>query len=157
MFVVAALPRSRTAWLARFLSYGNESMCLHDVSQERGWEERLDHLTHNHVGISDTSIASTWERIPQSAKVVTIRRDPMQVSKSLLRNDWPVPNRLIQCCDEGLNQIEKHRDTLSVAFEDIDARLGEIWEHCLGIPYDPVHTEEMRRVNIQIKDLGVYF
>jgi len=120
------------------------------------WTEKLKTLPHRNTGVADTSIGSTWERIPENARIVTIRRDPRAVGWSIMSKYWQFPQSAIECCNEGLDQLERYREVLSVAYEDVDRRLADIWSHCLDIPFDPTHADEMCRLNIQIKSLGVY-
>ena len=53
-FIVFSLPRSRSAWVARFLSYG-EKRCGHDVATECGSLAELTGRLHGeYAGTAET-------------------------------------------------------------------------------------------------------
>ena len=51
-FFITGLPRSRTAWMAAFMTSGN-AVCLHEP---RNWAAMWNHDGAQHVGISDSGL-----------------------------------------------------------------------------------------------------
>lgn len=60
-FLITGLPRSRTAWLAAFMSAGN-CVCLHEP---RNWESVFASDGPKFVGISDSGLGFQLGRIMQ--------------------------------------------------------------------------------------------
>ena len=86
-FVVFALPRSRTFWASRFLSYGGWA-CGHDEALHvRALDDVRSWFAQPYVGTVETAAAPFWRLLhavcPQ-AKVVVIRRPVSDVVTSLM-------------------------------------------------------------------------
>ena len=150
-FVVLALPRSRTTWLSRFLSYG-DFHCGHDQARYvRGMEDVRAWLSQDCMGTVETEVARWWRlirAIRPDTRIAVIRRPVAEVVESALRLDLrgvcdlnrealtAEMNRL----DRALDQIERHLpDALSVRFEDLaeEATCARLFEHLLPYRHDP--------------------
>jgi hypothetical protein len=152
-FVVLGLPRSRTAWLARFLSYGGR-VCRHEPSVAwRGLEDLRDFLATGE-GAADSMLTLLWPHLRElapEARIVAVRRSRAQVAASIERMGLAVPQRLLRRLSGALWEIEQQPDVLRVCFD----RLGDehtcrkVFEHCLGLPFDRAWWERWRHVNVQ--------
>ena len=85
-FVVFALPRSRTAWLAKYLSYSGESVG-HDVAvRSDSIESFFSHFDEGMIGTVETGAMAGWrllrERVPAAA-IAVVRRPIEDVKLSL--------------------------------------------------------------------------
>lgn len=162
-FLVLALPRSRTAWLARFLSY-RDYRCAHEQARTlRSLEDAQAWLAQDFTGTAETSVARWWRLIPvlrPQVRVVLVRRPVEQVVASLLRLDmrdiggfnearlWREMGRL----DRALDRIERGlAGVLSVRFADLadPETCRRVWEHCLPYPFDRGWWAEQAAVNVQ--------
>jgi len=160
-FVVFALPRSRTAWLARFLTYGAWE-CGHDqIRHCRSLDDVRAWLDQPCVGSCETSCAPFWRLLPQlapDARVMVVRRPVDEVVASLMRLELgcfeaSALTAVMYRLDRKLEQIE-HRmpDALSVTYADLATEDGcrRVFEHCLPYPHDPAWWRALSGVNVQI-------
>jgi hypothetical protein len=159
-FIIYALPRSRTYWLSRFLTYGDWS-CGHDeLRHARGMDDLESWFAQPCVGTVETAGAPWWRLVQAMApgiRSVVIRREPEDVVASLMRMgiafDLPRLRAMIYRLDRKLTQIERRvSGVLSVPFADLDSRAGcaRIFEHCLPYQFDDRWWEHARLVNLQI-------
>ena len=154
-FIVYGLPRSRTAWLARFLSYG-EWHCGHEeLRHARSLADVKAWWSQPCTGTAETAAAPFWRLVPSDVRVVVIRRPVDEVVESLARlgfdRDAMLP--LMRRQDAKLDQIEKRvPGVLSVRFADLEneATCARVFEHCLPYKHDPAWWATIAPVNIQI-------
>jgi hypothetical protein len=142
-FIVLALPRSRTKWLSHYLSYG-DWICGHDELQHmRSLEDVRTWFTQPNIGTCETAAAPFWRLLPPAVRVVTVRRDPVDVFASVIRAipeiDPATIEELLRAADRKLDQIEARiPGVLSVRFDDLgEAGCARVFEHCLPYPHDP--------------------
>ena len=88
-FFILSLPRSRTAWLANFLTYG-ESFCFHEALIERkgmrALQTRMEATGCPVVGNSDSGSILFYDELQDQfpeAKCVIVLRNPEEVVESL--------------------------------------------------------------------------
>ena len=160
-FVVFSLPRSRTAWLARFLTYGPWE-CGHDeIRHCRSLDDIKAWLSQPCVGSVETACAPFWRllvALRSDARVVVVRRPVGEVVDSLMRLELGcfeagALTAAMQRLDRKLEQIERRMpDVLSVTYADLadEATCAAVFEHCLGLPHDPAWWAAAAVVNIQI-------
>lgn len=156
-FLVLSLPRSRSAWTARFLSYGGKK-CGHDLAPECGsLDEFTGLLGDKYAGTAETGAVVGWRalrrRLPD-AKIALIRRPVPEVYASLARFGLgcsALMDELLQR-DAMLDEASGAQGVKSFSFDDlsgIDA-CRELFEHCLGEPFDWEWWERLAGVNIQV-------
>ena len=156
-FVVFALPRSRSAWLARFLTYG-DWLCGHDELRHcRSLEDVSAWLSQPCVGGCETTAAPFWRLLRPDVRVVTVRRPVPDIITSLratgLAFEDAVMTRLIERLERKLDQIEARRPgVLSVSYDDLASEAGcaRVFEHCLQAPHDHAWWAAVSPLNIQI-------
>ena len=128
-FLVLGTPRSRTAWLAKFLSYGGRT-CLHEPSRHMGGlDDLLRLLDRPGVAISDSGLTLRWRDIVMhrpDALIVVVRRPVDDVVRSFAAMQeriglWPstegVPDhhRIHMERDKAQYTDEVRRATIRVA------------------------------------------
>lgn len=167
-FFVTGLPRSRTAWLANFLTAGG-ALCIHE-GLVHGVDPALRWLTRcgaggagGRRGLSDSILPLYWTEMfaPFSSfRLVIVERDPAEAWESLVdfleRNEVRVSRDTLE---ERFHLVQSHlRDMIMfcphvvVKFEELNdpLALAEIWEHCLpGLSYDSERTTLLQRLNVQ--------
>lgn len=158
-FLVMALPRSRTAWLSKLLSYG-EWHCGHEeVRHMRNLDDVRAWLSQPCTGTAETSIAPWWrliQKIAPDARIVVVRRPVAEVLDSLSRVcsfDAQIMASGLRRLDAKLDQIETRlKNVVSVRYEDLssEATCRRVFEHCL--PYQHVHEwwALLDKANIQV-------
>lgn len=156
-FVVLALPRSRTAWLSHFLSYGNWH-CGHDeVRHMRSLDDIHSWFSQGAIGSVETAVAPWW-RLLKNVRLVTIRRPIVEVVDSMSRIpgcsfDRDVLTANMRALDRKLDQVEARvPDVLSVNYSDLDKEeaCAALFEHCLPYKHDSARWRALSSVNIQI-------
>jgi len=158
-FIVYALPRSRTAWLARFLTYG-EWACGHDEARHlRSVEDVKSWFAQPNTGTAETAAAPFWrtvQDISPDTKVVVVRRPVEDVLESLMRLapfDRVQLEAHLRRLDHKLDQIEKRvPGALSVSFYDLadEEVCARVFEHCLPYKHDPNWWAAISPINVQI-------
>lgn len=159
-FVIYCLPRSRSYWLSRFLTY-RDWTCAHDHCRYvRGMDDVRAWLSQDYAGAVDTTAAPFWRiqrDIRPDARVVVIRRDPEAVVESVARAGLPldlnVVRRNIQRIDRRLDDIERHiPQAMRLTFEDLEdeAACAELFEFCLGEKHDHGWWSALAPLNLQI-------
>jgi hypothetical protein len=157
-FIIFALPRSRTAWTARFLTYGGW-FCGHDELQHmRSLADIASWCSQPLTGTVETGASHWWRLLDKYApetKVAVIRRPVPEVMESLRKVGCAGPGveAELRRQDRKLDQIEKRiPGALPVAFADLakEDTCARLFEHCLPFKHDHAWWEEISPVNIQI-------
>lgn len=160
-FVVLSLPRSRSAWLSDFLTYG-DWMCGHEeLRHMRSLDDVTAWFSQPNIGTAETAGAPWWrllDRFAPGARILIVRRPVNEVVDSLMRLpglsfDRAATERLMTLLDRKLDQIEARMpNVLSVKFDDLntEATCAAVFEHCLPYKHDHDHWAERADTNIQI-------
>lgn len=153
-FIVFGLPRSRTFWLSRFLSYGRWT-AHHDLPVIcNRMQDLAAVLRRPNTGTVETGLsrAAPWLReILPDARIAVIRRSPAAVHASAAAKGWEVPLAYLEAEDARLAAIASRPGVLSVDFDAMDeAACKRLFEHCLGRPFDADWYRRMAPQNIQL-------
>lgn len=156
-FIILSLPRSRSAWLARFLSYDGRK-CGHDLATQCGsMKEFTDLFNSEYAGTAETGAVVGWRairRLLPSARIAVIRRPVQEVYDSLAQFGLASPLLLSELRerDAMLNQVSRGHGVRSFAFDDLNgiAACQELFEFCLGVPFDWEWWEGLANVNVQV-------
>lgn len=160
-FLVFGRPRSRTAWLANFMTYG-PSFCFHEglADSAGSWLElkrRMSNLPGLITGNADTGmihdVKGALETFP-AAKVVMLVEN--EFSWRTFAHSQNLPKDLVEAVDTDYRRTKKeleHRalfvpvDTLS---DEATAR--KVWVHCTSHIYDfPKERFHMLKdLNVQV-------
>ena len=164
-FVVFALPRSRTFWASRLLSYGGWA-CAHDeAAHVRGVDDVAAWLSQDFTGSVETAAAPFWRLVREfrpDARIAVIRRPVAEVTASLLATgiqfDRAVLARHLAKLDRCLDRIERQPGVLSVSYADLagEDACARLFQHCLGLPHDHAWWERLAPINLQI-DLSAQY
>jgi len=135
-FCVLGLPRSRTAWLANFLSYGGRE-CRHEgTATMTSFEEVLETLRAG-VGLSDTMLGLRAEDIAASlprTRMVIVRRKTEDVRASMARIGFPMTSPFLDHLAAALERASWLRHAIVVRFEELNdfETCDWLFRHCLG-------------------------
>lgn len=147
-FMVIALPRSRTTWLANFLTT-DKTFCYHDpLAGMSSYREVLDLKTDRITGIADTGIGFFDLSIFDCPKVI-IERDLSAVNAEMSK----MLGMGIDLRD--LSRRIASLEGLRIKFEEINDRLEEIWNYCTELPFDRLRAEHLKNMNVQVKHLPI--
>ncbi len=159
-FVVFALPRSRTAWLSQFLSYGDWT-CGHDqLRYMRSLDDVKAWLSLEKTGTCETGASPFWRLIHKyrsDLQIVTIRRPVEEVVESLvkagLRTDPAIVRKAMTGLDRKLDQIEgRLPNVLSIPFNSLknETVCSVLFEHCTDYVHDAERWKLLDAANIQV-------
>jgi hypothetical protein len=159
-FVGLALPRSRTAWLSKFLTCGEWSCGHEELRHMRSLDDVRSWLSQPNTGTIETAAAGSWRLLPKMApdtKVLVIRRPVGEVVESMMALpgigfDREALTKGLTAFDRKLDQIEARLPCLSVNFEDLEREeaCARVFEYCLPYQHDPAHWARLANVNIQV-------
>jgi hypothetical protein len=154
MFVIFALPRSRTAWLSTFLTHKGWT-CHHDlVAKCADMMEIETALRMPRVGLADTGAAHGWRVIRAAfpaAQFITVRRHLDNVKESLagqgIDPSWADLHRL----NHKLDEIEAQAGTIRLEYGNLSREdaMRTLVERT-GQEFDRERWLMMRSLNIQI-------
>jgi hypothetical protein len=156
-FFVVAMPRSGTAWLANFLTWGN-SFCYHEALYGCESMDRLDEILRkpetDFCGTSDTAsaylISSLYERYPDARYVFVVRpREEIYASLGKLNIGTDGLDNLFMPFWWGMRNIQ---NSLIVHFEHLfsSTTMISIWEH-IGMtqPFPFALFELLRNLHVE--------
>ena len=154
-FIIYGLPRSRTYWLSKFLTYG-DWYCGHDELRHlRSLDDVASWFKLPRTGTVETAAAPFWRLVPP-LRSVTVRRPVDEVVASIqqfgFHLNWDGFTRYMRMLDYKLNQIEKRvPNVLRVTFDELqtEAACQSVFEHCLPYQRDSAWWQAMAPINLQ--------
>ena len=153
-FIIYALPRSRTAWLSAFLTYGTRR-CGHDIVIDLPELKKLRaFFTIPNVGTVETGMVMGWKLINKfvpNIKTVVIRR-PLEDIKASLKKFGLESDAELEQRNKLLDEVAAQPGVMSFDFHDLNTEEAckSIFEYCLELPFDRKWWKLMRNKNIQI-------
>ena len=159
-FVIFSLPRSRSAWLGQFLSYGDWH-CGHDqLRYMRSLDDVKAWLSIPNTGTCETAGAPFWRLLRKyrpDARVVTIRRSVEEVLESVCKvaklDEIGNARKVLAGIDRKLDQIEgRMSDVRSISFDSLrdEQVCAGLFESCLPYSHNSARWKAMSNTNIQI-------
>jgi len=147
-FFVAGLPRSRTAWLANFLTCG-ERFCFHEALNGCDSIEQYRQKLGPDKGDSSTGLMLIdLNKLYPDAPVVIIESDPEAAAKYSYKHFGYYDPGYIYALQAKMDLIEG----LRIHVGEIDKKLPEIWSHLIGSPFDYDRAQLLIALNIQVKN-----
>ena len=146
-FFVIGLPRSRTAWLANFLTFDG-NFCYHEgLSGCRNITEYKQKLGNDGDSSTGLMLFNMNMEFPRSPKIIIESSIDKAVNYAHKTYGYYDPNYLLYL---------KHRmDEISgmrIHVDEIDEKLPMIWAHLIGTPYDEKRGELLKNMKIEIKN-----
>lgn len=163
MFLVLGLPRSRTFWLSKFLSYGDYE-CAHEESRYlRSADDAKTWIKQDFHGSAETAIAPFWRLFHKhnpDLRIVVVRRPVEDVVRSFMALDLrgicdineDLLTKNMRHLDAKLRQIAaRAANTVSVDFKDLDnvEVIRRVFEHCVPYRFDPLWWHRLLPINLQ--------
>lgn len=154
MFFVFSLPRSRSFWLSKFLSY-RWKRCGHETALKLQHPRDLAAAMEGMDGTVETGSIVGWQTAVDqfpNARLVVVKRPLIEVCRSFERLGI-VPNLL----DLGrkqylLDELSQVDEVLTIQSKDLSnpSVARQIFEYCLGDPFDVQWWESLIGTNLQI-------
>ena len=161
LYTLTGYPRSRTAWLANWLTWGR-SWCYHEASRfaknEDSYRSLMNLVLHasrdyEAIGNSDSALLLHLDWIPAGYPLVVVRRPESEVLQSLSRLMGTKPAKtLMERLTDAMKKAEE-RASLVVDFADLGAfsTLARVWEACLpDQPMPKSRTVSLMEMNVQV-------
>lgn len=155
-FVILSLPRSRSLWLSKFLSYGGWT-CHHDlVAKDPDIDKIFRILAEPMTSIADTGLGYGWKLIRRwfpAAKLVTIRRPVDEVRASMIAAGVPAGLAAgydFAELDDRLDEAEDEGGAESFQFHELDRDIERLWAATIGGGFNHRWFEFWRGRNEQI-------
>lgn len=162
-FIVYGLPRSRTAWLSSFLSYG-DFVCHHEAAiTMRCVSDIVSFFNRPRTGTCETAAAQGWKLLHHHVpdiRAVVVRRPVDEVVAAILAMDTRgaviyderMLRRNMEYGARMLDKISAHPGVLAVDYADLDdpGACAAIFEHCLSEPFDATWWKSLKDQNIQV-------
>ncbi len=164
-FFVCGTPRSRTAWLANFLTTNNV-YCFHELlvycKTPTEIKDEFLKTRKNIVGNSDSGnilfIDELKAEFPKS-KIVLIKRNRDEVIQSLKKTGFLISyqetelNGVIDYIIEEIENTRKKYECLYLDYNDLVSAdcCKEIYEYCTGLSFDYDRWFLLSTLNIQVQ------
>lgn len=158
-FIVYALPRSRTAWLSKFLSYGDWHCGHEEIRHARSLDDVKSWFKQPLTGTVETAAAPWWRLVKEyapDARIVVVRRPVSEVMDSLNRLNLPFEQgalyKLITRLDQKLDQIEERVECISIPYDSLHDEdvCASVFEWCLPYKHNSAWWEANAGRNYQI-------
>lgn len=146
-FFVLGLPRSRTAWLANFLTYG-KTFCFHEgvngCRSMEAYKEKLDGRGDSGTGLMLLDLDTHFP----GAKKIIIETGPERAAQFITDTYGDDGERLAGLLKAKLDAVEG----LRIPLDDLDNRLREVWEYVSDEPFNTERAEMLKRLRVEMLD-----
>lgn len=162
-FIVYTLPRSQSAWAAKFLTYGRWRCGHEQAIFLRHVADIGAYFGQPMTGAVETAAAQAWRIIQHQVPnltVAVIRRPVDDVVRSMLEIDLGGAfvydeaklRKNMEYGDRMLAEVAAQPGVLSLTYDDLGGADGcaALFEHCLGQPFDRAWWLEWRDQNVQV-------
>lgn len=156
-FVIYALPRSRTAWLSRFLTC-DPWQCHHDlVTDLYSIEELLACLKKPYTGTVETGMIRGFRVVRHlipDIRTVIIKRPIEEVRRSLAKFGiaGAETDKTLEYQDAMLDEASKCPGTITVSYQELNSVIAcrTIFAYCLGQQMIDTWWYLLKDKNIQV-------
>ena len=154
-FLVLSLPRSRSAWLSRFLSYRG-ARCGHDVAIQCESVAAVKAVLGTYDGSCETGAmlaGPALKTIFPNTRLILVRRPVDEVVQSFTRNlGLMVDVTELHRRNVMLNEIAAMPDVLSFDYADLikPQTCAAIFEACLNRPFNEAWWRDWDMLNVQV-------
>jgi hypothetical protein len=146
-FFVIGLPRSRTAWLANFLTC--DRLCYHeglDGCYSIGdYQKKLGE--NNGDSSTGLMLLEMNTLFPDSPKLI-IESDLYKAIDYGYKTYGFYDPKYFEFLQKRMDSIKG----LRIAFDDIDDNLETIWNYLIGTPFNQKRADILKKMRIEIKD-----
>lgn len=150
-FFVVGLPRSRTAWLANFLTYDNR-LCFHEgLNGCQSLEKYREKLGANKGDSSTGLMLIDINALYPDAPVLVIESDGKKTAEFIYKEYGFYAPEAVDFFKSKLRKIKGKR----IHVNDIDNRLEEIWAYLIGTPFNRQRADLLTGFNVQMKNTSV--
>lgn len=159
MFLILALPRSRTAWMAHYLNYPLARPLQpvgHEILTEcRTVDDFFDNYRRGMWGTVETGAASLWRIVRREmpeCRIILVRRPLIECYHSLARQGVMPDMSLLAELNHYLDLAAADPAIISLPYELLsDPAIGRwLFEYCLELEWDVEWWQKMVATKIQV-------
>lgn len=147
-FFILGLPRSRTAWLANFMTHDG-LFCYHEgidgCTSMNEYKEKIGNDGDSSTGL----IMLNLDRYFTDAKKVII---DTSIDRAAEFGSEAYGVDMTDMFEKAKNKLDA-MDGLHIDFNDINVRLREIWEYITDKPFNQKRADMLVKLNIQVNDV----
>lgn len=147
-FLILGLPRSRTAWLANFLSYDGFHCSHEGLNGCKSIAEYKSKFVWQHGDASTGLVMFDFEERFKDFKIVIIDRDIAAAVEYGLKT-YGVDQTV------ELSKLKERLDNMygmHVNYDEINDDLEDIWDYITHKPYNKCRSEMLKGLNIQVNE-----
>ena len=147
-FFILGLPRSRTAWLANFLTY-DDLFCYHEgIDGCSSMEEYKNKIGDDGDSCTGLVMLDIDRYFPDAKKVIidTSIDKAVQFGKDAYGVD------MTDIMTQAKNKLD-NTDGLHIDLNQIDDRLCDIWEYVTDKPFNEKRAKLLKKLNVQVKNV----
>lgn len=160
-FVIYALPRSRTAWLSKFLSY-RDVICGHETALQYRTVSDIKVFVHAYTGAVETAVAPAWRllhtMVPDLVPVVVLRPVDEVVDAMMRLNiapfvyDEKMLRKNMERVNRDLETIASQPATLAIEYKDLDDphHIRALWGRVMPYPFDGARWLHYKDLHIEV-------
>ena len=143
-FLVLAMPRSRSFWVSRFLSYEGREVA-HDPA--RFFSGLADYDICGDAVDTALGYFWPWRDDPEGTRVAVLYRSSSEVVESLMERGVPASLPAIRALERRLLALPYPRFTFEGLNEESEC--SRLFEYCLQRPFDRPRWLAMKDENLQ--------
>lgn len=149
MFLVLGLPRSRTAWIANFMTYSGLH-CSHEGIN--GCHSLKEYFNNIQDGDANTGLYhfNFEKHMPEGTKIIIIDSDIDNALK-YGKEHYGIDASLLHTMKDRLDTVEG----LHINFNSINDNLETMWNYITDKPFDTKRADMLIGLNIQVNDFEV--
>lgn len=154
-FFITGLPRSKSAWLANYLTYG-ESFCWHDQLQHfthlQDFRNYMEWTSASLVGHSDPANILVWRDLATmfpDATWIVVRRDLDDCYHSCRRINIHTEHERLWKLNDELKTLCRELKPVELSFDQ--PHLGEAAAAALGLPFNPQRAALLEHLQVQVE------
>lgn len=153
-FIIFSLPRSRSFWLSRFLSFG-ETQISHDLSIRCASIEDFLAQFAQVDGTIETGAVLGWRVVrkflPQT-RIIVLRRPLIQVGRSLVNQGLQFDHSDLLFKAVELERLAQQPFVQVIEYEELgdEFAMAKLFESLLGRPASGTWFRQISEINLQI-------
>ena len=151
---ICALPRSRTAWLANFLTYGAVTFHHELISEVTGVDDFINRLRDPNVGNADCLQSAYMDKILMEIgprPIVIIQRDVLESIKASKAAGFGDLSKTIIWLDAELAQLRETHNCLLVEYNEINQKIRQIWDYLRGDEFPEERWEALKYMKVEMR------
>ena len=147
-FFILGLPRSRTAWLANFLTY-DDLFCYHEgIDGCSSMDEYKDKIGNDGDSCTGLVMLDIDRYFPDAKKVII----DTSIDKAVRFGEEAYGVDMTDIMKSAKNKLD-NTDGLHIDLNQIDDRLRDIWEYVTDKPFNEKRAELLKKLNVQVKNV----